>query len=61
VHICSGAVISGGVVISNSAFIGAGATIIQGIKIGNNSVVAAGAVVINDVGDGVKVKGVPAE
>ena len=38
-----------------------GATIIQGIKIGNNSVVAAGAVVINDVGDGVKVKGVPAE
>ena len=61
VHVCSGAVISGGVAISNSAFIGAGATIIQGIKIGNNSVVAAGAVVIDDVGDGLKVKGVPAE
>jgi sugar O-acyltransferase (sialic acid O-acetyltransferase NeuD family) len=61
VHICSGAVISGGVIIGDSAFIGAGATIIQGIKIGSNSVVAAGAVVVNDVGDGLKVKGVPAE
>ncbi len=61
VHICSGVVISGGVTIGDSTFIGAGATIIQGIKIGNNSVVAAGAVVINDVGDGFKVKGVPAE
>ncbi len=61
VHICPGAVISGGVIIGESTFIGAGATIIQGIKIGNNSVVAAGAVVVNDVGDGLKVKGVPAE
>ncbi len=61
VHICSGAVIAGGVIINNSAFIGAGATIIQDIKIGSNSVVAAGAVVVNDVGDGVKVKGVPAK
>jgi sugar O-acyltransferase (sialic acid O-acetyltransferase NeuD family) len=61
VHICPGAVISGGVTIGDSTFIGSGATIIQGIKIGNNSVVAAGAVVINDVGDGLKVKGVPAE
>jgi|TARA_Y100000031_G_scaffold47780_1_gene54520 UDP-perosamine 4-acetyltransferase len=61
VHISSGAVISGGVTIGDSIFIGAGAKIIQGIKIGNNSVVAAGAVVISDVGDGLKVKGVPAE
>jgi UDP-perosamine 4-acetyltransferase len=61
VHVCSGAVISGGVTIGDSTFIGAGATIIQGIKIGNNSVIAAGAVVINDVGDSLKVKGVPAE
>ena len=61
VHICPGAVISAGVTIGDSTFIGAGATIIQGIKIGNNSVIAAGVVVINDVGDGVKVKGVPAE
>ena len=61
VHICPGAVISGGVTIGDSSFIGAGSTIIQGIKIGNNSVVAAGAVVIDDVGDGLKVKGVPAE
>ncbi len=61
VHICPGAVISGGVIIGDSTFIGAGATIIQGIKIGDNSVVAAGAVVVNDVGDGLKVKGVPAE
>lgn len=61
VHICPGAVISGGVTIGDNTFVGAGAAIIQGIKIGNNSVVAAGAVVINDVGDGIKVKGVPAE
>lgn len=60
-HICPGVVVAGGVAIGDNSFIGPGATIIKGVNIGNNSVVGAGAVVIHDVGDGLKVKGVPAE
>ena len=56
-----GAVVSGGCIINDSAFIGAGATVIQGIRIGKNAIVAAGSVVINDVPDNSTVIGVPAK
>ncbi len=60
VHIASGTVLSGGVIVEDEAFVGAGSVIIQRIKIGRKAVVAAGAVVIRDVSSQSIVKGVPA-
>lgn len=60
VHVASGAVICGGVVIGRNSHIGAGSTLIQGVRIGAGSLVAAGAVVVRDVPDGATVMGVPA-
>ncbi len=60
VHVASGAVICGGVVIDRNSHIGAGSTLIQGVRIGAGSLVAAGAVVVRDVPDGATVMGVPA-
>jgi UDP-perosamine 4-acetyltransferase len=60
VHICPGAILSGGVSIGDNAFVGAGTTIIQGIKIGEGALIGAGSVVLTDVPAGQKVVGVPA-
>ncbi len=60
VHIASGSVLSGGVIVEDEAFIGAGSVVIQRLRIGRKSIVAAGAVVIRDVPNRSMVKGVPA-
>ncbi len=60
VHLAPGAIVCGGVAIGSGVHVGSGATIIQGIKLGAGCVIAAGAVVVRDVGDGLRMAGVPA-
>lgn len=50
----------GGILIEESAWIGAGAIIMPGVSIGRKAVVGAGAVVTKDVPEGGVVVGVPA-
>jgi UDP-perosamine 4-acetyltransferase len=52
--------LAGGVSVGARALVGVGASAIPGVAIGADAVVAAGAVVVSDVGDGVKVAGIPA-
>ena len=59
-HIAPGAVLAGGISIGEGTFIGAGATIIPGVRVGSAALVAAGAVVVSEVGDKVRVRGIPA-
>lgn len=61
VHIAPGAVLGGSVTIGDGAHIGTGASVIETRTIGVDALVAAGACVIQDVPDGRKVAGVPAE
>ena len=60
VHLAPGVTLSGGVRVGAGTHIGTGASVIQGITIGESVFVAAGSVVVHDIGDGVRVRGVPA-
>ncbi len=60
VHVASGALLCGSVIVGNNCHSGAGSLIRQGISIGNNVVVGAGAVVVKDVTDNRVVAGNPA-
>lgn len=60
VHLAPGVTVCGGVTIGSGVHVGSGATIVQEIKLGAGCAIAAGAVVVHDVGDGLKVAGVPA-
>jgi UDP-perosamine 4-acetyltransferase len=59
-HVAPGARLAGGVSVGARTLIGVGASAIPVVTIGADAVVAAGAVVVSDVGDGMKVAGVPA-
>jgi UDP-perosamine 4-acetyltransferase len=59
-HVAPGVRLAGGVSVGARALVGVGASAIPGVAIGADAVVAAGAVVVSDVGDGVKVAGIPA-
>ncbi len=59
-HLGPGAVVTGGVLVGECAWIGAGAVISDHKKIGADSIVGAGAVVVKDVPDDVVAIGVPA-
>jgi sugar O-acyltransferase (sialic acid O-acetyltransferase NeuD family) len=59
-HVFANATLTGGVVVGDFSYIGCSATVIPNRQIGRFSFVGAGAVVIRDVGEGVKVAGVPA-
>ena len=50
-----------GVLVGDGASIGAGAICVAPISVGKFALVAAGAVVVRDVGEGVTVRGVPAQ
>ncbi len=60
VHLAPGVTLSGGVFVGQETHVGTGSTVVQGVRIGKGCMVAAGAVVISDVGDGMRVAGVPA-
>jgi UDP-perosamine 4-acetyltransferase len=60
VHIAPGAVVCGGVRVGRLAMVGSGAVCLPGVSIGAGATVGAGAVVTADVGEGVRVAGVPA-
>ena len=60
-HISPGAVICGGVTISEYVWIGAGSIIIPNVHIGRGSIIAAGAVVTKNIPENVLVAGNPAE
>ncbi|SES25161.1 acetyltransferase [Actinokineospora terrae] len=58
---CAGrATLAGGVVVAESAYLGAGSLVRQGVRIGSRAVVGMGAVVLSDVPDGETWVGVPA-
>ncbi|MFC3799868.1 acetyltransferase [Cohnella sp. GCM10012308] len=61
VHIAPGAILAGGVIVDDEAFIGAGAVVIEGRRIGKGAVVGAGAVVVRNVPAGARHAGVPAK
>ena len=61
VHVAPGAVLCGGVKVSNNTFIGANSVINQNITIGENVIIGSGSVVINDIPNGRKVYGNPAK
>lgn len=60
-HLGPGAVVTGGVVVGECAWIGAGAVVSDHKKIGADSIVGAGAVVVKDVPEAVVAFGVPAK
>jgi len=60
VYIAPGVNINGSVSIGDNTFVGTGAVILPELKIGNDCTIGAAACVIKDVGEGVKVAGVPA-
>lgn len=60
VHIAPGTVLGGRVSVGSNSLIGLGSRILPGVKIGTNVTVGAGAVVVKNVGDNVKMIGVPA-
>jgi len=51
VHICPGAVLSGGVSVGNDVLIGAGSCIVHGVNICDKSVIGAGSVVVGDIAE----------
>jgi sugar O-acyltransferase (sialic acid O-acetyltransferase NeuD family) len=55
------ATLGGKVVTGNFVFIGLNATILPKIRIGNHCIIGAGSVVTKPVGDGSRIKGVPAK
>jgi sugar O-acyltransferase (sialic acid O-acetyltransferase NeuD family) len=59
-HVFPNATLAGGVHVGECSYVGTGAVVIPNCRIGRFSYVGAGAVVIDDVGEGVKVVGVPA-
>jgi acetyltransferase-like isoleucine patch superfamily enzyme len=61
VHIASGAVLAGGVIVGHGAQIGCGATVRESVSIGDRAVVGAGSVVNKDVPQDAIVMGVPAK
>ncbi|RLK60560.1 acetyltransferase [Actinokineospora cianjurensis] len=59
---CAGrATLAGGVVVAESAYLGAGSLVRQGVRIGSRAVIGMGAVVLADVPDGETWVGVPAK
>jgi sugar O-acyltransferase (sialic acid O-acetyltransferase NeuD family) len=60
VYIAPGVNINGSVSIGDNTFVGTGAVILPELKIGNDCTIGAAACVNKDVGEGVKVAGVPA-
>ena len=59
VHISPGAVLCGGIQVSEGTFIGAGAIVIPNIKIGKWATIGAGSIIINDIPDYAVVVGNP--
>lgn len=60
-HVVAGTVLGGWCEIGARTFVGIGCKIRDGVKIGKDCHVGMGSVVIDDVPDGAKVKGLPAE
>src|SRR3990167_11526617 len=61
VHVATGTVCCGGVVIGEGTHVGAGAIILQGVHIGKNCLIASGAVVTKAIADDSQVAGIPAK
>ncbi|XZE55164.1 acetyltransferase [Planctomycetaceae bacterium SH139] len=61
VHIASGAVLAGGVIVETGGFIGAAACVKPGVRIGRGATVGCGAVVVHDVPPATTVIGNPAK
>ncbi|MBS0196777.1 MAG: acetyltransferase [Planctomycetes bacterium] len=59
-HIAPAAALGGNVSIGPGSLVGLGARILPSITIGDGAIIGAGSVVVEDVGNGAKVKGVPA-
>jgi sugar O-acyltransferase (sialic acid O-acetyltransferase NeuD family) len=60
-HICPGVSLAGEVTVGAKTWVGIGSSVIQQINIGSKSLLGAGSVVIDDIGDNVKIAGVPAK
>ncbi len=60
VHIAPAATLGGGVRVGDLALVGLGCAVRPGIRIGAGAVVGVGAAVVADVGEGLRVGGVPA-
>jgi acetyltransferase-like isoleucine patch superfamily enzyme len=58
--VAPGAVVSGGVHLGRSSYIGARAAVRQNVRVGERALVGMGAVVLRDVDDGDTVVGNPA-
>lgn len=60
-HLGPGAVLCGGVALGARALVGAGAAVRPGCRIGADAVIGLGAAVVQDVPDGARMGGVPAQ
>jgi len=59
-HLAPGVNLGGAARVGERSFIGTGAIILPGVRIGSGCVVGAGSVVLADIGDKMRVAGVPA-